>query len=589
MMPNNANEIARASEAIGNGRIDEADRLLSGVLKSEPESAEAHHLRALALLQRRDTAQALMHAETALSLAPQSVRYRCNLGATLLMVGQSDAALTHFDQAVSDAPDYLPARRNRASLNVILKRFEEAIVDLSFVIEQEPDQAESRVALADALVEVGRFKDAAGELKAARKIDGKQSPNSQYVWGRLMFRMGRFSDARQAFTIALQADPGTMNHFLGLAAACFHCGNVREAERITRASFQKFPSSQRSSGTPELRVLVLEAFGHSHFSDLPRGSFIYRRGNFIAHLPPGRIAYTHIIADQIDSVANVLDLEQFDIAYNNCAVHETIELQDRTKHREQIVAELRVPLVNGLQAVAQTTRVGNAETYATAERFIFPRTMRIEHGLDPSPAKKQILDRLKLPVIIRPLQSHVGVGVSLVHNERELEDEIAKRPFSESYVIEYHDCRSDDELFRRYRFACVDGRLSANSLHVSKQWSVHGEDRKALGWVDHGFDREELAFFDAPDQLLGAAPDEVFEEIVDNTALDIYGFDFGFRRDGRLVVFEINAAMGLGLAPDLSTIPYRKPYADRLVGEIEALFLARSRRNGTATADQGAS
>ncbi|MCG8542698.1 MAG: hypothetical protein MJE12_00680, partial [Alphaproteobacteria bacterium] len=73
---------------------------------------------------------------------------------------------------------------------------------------------------------------------------------------------------------------------------------------------------------------------------------------------------------------------------------------------------------------------------------------------------------------------------------------------------------------------------------------------------------------------------------VNDTALDIYGFDYGFRRDGRIVVFEINAAMGLGLEPFLANIPHRKQYVGPLVEEIETYFLARSREPGAAPSDQ---
>ena len=36
--------------------------------------------------------------------------------------------------------------------------------------------------------------------------------------------------------------------------------------------------------------------------------------------------------------------------------------------------------------------------------------------------------------------------------------------------------------------------------------------------------------------------------------MDIYGFDFGMSRDGRIVVFEVNAAMALGLEFDFENI-----------------------------------
>jgi hypothetical protein len=333
-----------------------------------------------------------------------------------------------------------------------------------------------------------------------------------------------------------------MGHYTALAAACYHCGDPVQADKVTRAAFKKFPAFERGAAAPELRVLVLESLGVTPYDVLPRGNFAYTRGNFISCMVPGRIAYTHVVTDCIDSLGSVLDLDRFDLVYNNCVVHETTVSQGQAAH---------------------------------LERFVFPRTIRVEHALEPGPTKARILERLTLPIILRPLFSHVGFGAKLVRTERELEEAIATAPFSELYAIEYHDCQSADGLYRRYRFACVDGQLSANSLQIASQWNVHAKERETLGWFERGFDREETAFYDEPAKLLGAEPADVFREIVRSTPLDIYGIDFGFARDGRIVVFEINAAMALGLDTDFRKYPNRKPCADRFAAEVEALFFAR--------------
>ena len=55
-------KIARAADALEKGRLDDAERLLSSVLGNHPKNADAHNLRALTLLQRRDMARALDQA-----------------------------------------------------------------------------------------------------------------------------------------------------------------------------------------------------------------------------------------------------------------------------------------------------------------------------------------------------------------------------------------------------------------------------------------------------------------------------------------------------------------------------------------------
>jgi Tfp pilus assembly protein PilF len=577
-MPSYERKIARAAEALEKGRLDDAERLLSNVLGNHPKNADAHNLRALTLLQRRDVARALDHARTAVELAPDNYRFRGNLGAALMIAGRLDDAAAHLDQAVAAAPDYPLARRQRGMLHAGFERFAEAATDLSVAVKHEPNLAENRIAFADALIELGRYDAAADELRTAEKLEGTQSAHWKYVWGRLMYRMGRFHDSRFAFTTALLAAPGKMSHYTALAAACYHCGDPVQADKVTRAAFKKFPSFERGPAAPEMRVLVLESLGVTPYDVLPRGSFAYARGNFITYMVPDRIAYTHVVTDCIDSLGGVLDLDRFDLVYNNCVVHETTVSQGQAAHLAHMAGELRAPLINTPDAVAETTRDGNALRFGAAERFLFPRTIRVEHALEPGPTKARILERLRLPVILRPLFSHVGFGARLVRTERELEEAIATAPFSELYAIEYHDCQSADGLYRRYRFACVDGQLSANSLQIASQWNVHAKERETLAWFERGFDREETAFYDEPAKLLGAEPADVFREIVRSTPLDIYGIDFGFARDGRIVVYEVNAAMALALDTDFRKYPYRKPYTDRFAAEVEALFFARRKK-----------
>ena len=566
-------DIAHASEVLNAGRPDEAARLLSKILKKQPRNAMAHNLAAIACLQTRNAAKAVAHAQRAVDLDSENFRYRSNLGAVLMFADQPDAAMAHFDQVIAVAPNDHLARQHRGLLYARNWQLDEAIEDLSVAVRQNGNDIKSRLALAEMLIEVGKVDEAQQELRAAEKISGQQSARWQYIWGRCMYRRGRFGDAQYAFNSALHAEPGNLNNYVALACASFHFGDLERARKITRATFAKFPSASRQSGKPELRVLVLEALGHEYLHELPFGSFKHWGGNFIAHMPAGRVAYSHAVVDGVDSLAGAIDLGQFDLAYSNLVVHELLESQIDAAHLDRVMAELPMPVINRPELVMNTARDSNARKFATCDKFVFPRTIRIDHDLDRSAAHSQVLESLRLPVILRPLHTHVGVGARLVRTERELEAEIARRSFSKFYAIEYHDCQSDDGLFRRYRIACVDGRLLPNSLHVATDWNVHSMGREAVDWYERGLDSEEKAFRAEPGGVLKAEPEAVFKEILEKTPLDIYGFDFGISRDGRIVVFEVNAAMALGLEFDFKKYPYRRSIADELIREIENYFM----------------
>ena len=81
-------------------------------------------------------------------------------------------------------------------------------------------------------------------------------------------------------------------------------------------------------------------------------------------------------------------------------------------------------------------------------------------------------------------------------------------------------------------------------MHVASNWNVHSRERLSLDWFERGLDREETAFVDEPAEVLGIEPSELFQEIIDKTPLEIYGIDFGVRRDGRIVVLQRDAMSG---------------------------------------------
>lgn len=568
----------RASEAAKNGRLDEAESLLSAILVETPTHAEAHTLSFAVAMRRQDFAVARKRAEAALMLLPDNPTALSNLAAALIQNGEHEAAMRHLDAAIETSPNHFSARRNRGMMYAALDRFADAATDLKAAVQSEPDRGDAQMAYADALIESGQFEDAMSVIRNAAKLNLGPPIERNYLWGRLMFRMGRFTDARQAFSTVLSADPDQLKYYQAFAASQYHCGDIIDAKRITRAAIERFPSQTRSTGTPALRVLVLEALGEESFSHISRHPIVYSQGNFPSFLPADRIAFTHVLSDSVENLDDVMDLSQFDIALNNRPVFERIDARGHAERVSRIAAALPMPLVNTPAAVKQTTREGNARRFAAADKFIFPRTMKITHSADVAATCDRVLAEMEVPVILRPRHTNSGHGARLIQSEADLSKVLHNHPFADFYAIAYHDCQSGDGLFRRYRVSCIGDTIRPCGLHFGSGWNVHGESLTTLDWKTLGLDKEEIAFHETPEAVLGATPEDVFREVADTTELDIYGIDFGFRRDGRVVVFEINAAMGMSLAglsrgvsPD-----YRTPYAHEMMHAIEAYLFDRA-------------
>lgn len=574
--PTGMNALAKVREAVQNRWFDEAETLLSAILVETPKDAEAHTLSFAIAMQRQDFAIARKRAETALALLPDNPTFLSNLGAAMMQSGEHETAMHHLDAAIETSPDHFTARRNRGMLYTALGRYTDAANDLKVAVRAEPNRGNAQMAYADALIESRQFEDAIAVIREAARLNIGPPVERTYLWGRLMFRMGRFGDARQAFSTVLSADPDRMKHYQAFAAANYHSGATVDAKRITRAAIEKFPSQTRSTGTPALRVLVLEAFGEDSFTNIDRHPVAYAQGNFPASFPTDRLSFTYVLADNIENLSDVLDMSEFDVALNNRPVFERIDARGHAERVDRMAAALPIPLVNTPAAVKQTTRESNAQRFAGAEQFIFPRTIRIAHEADVTATRDRIRSEMEFPVILRPLHTNSGHGVTLVQNESDLSEILRNHPFADFYAIAYHDCQSEDGYFRRYRCARIGDKMLSCGLHVGSGWNVHGEDRGTLDWSGLGFDIEEIAFYEDPSAMLGSPPEDFFREIADAIDLDIYGFDFGYRRDGRVIVFEVNSAMGLSLAGNPSSDPYRAPYQAEVVNNIETYLFDRA-------------
>jgi Flp pilus assembly protein TadD len=575
--PEEMTAFAQASEAAKNGRLDEAETLLAAVLVETPKDAKAQNLSFAIAMQRRDFVLARKRAEATLALMPGDPNTLSNLGAALIQGNDHATAMSHLNAAVEADPNHFFARRNRGMLNAALGHYAEAVEDLKVAVATQPDRGDTRMALADALTESGQLDEATTVIQEAAKLNIGSQVERTFFWGRLMFRMNRFPEARQAFAAVLSADASEMKHYRALAAASFHCGDTLHAEKVTAGAYRKFPSFERGSGTSDFRALVLEPMGLDFFTNIGRHPVNYVTGNFPAFLPIERITYTHAIADTGCDLNDALDMSQYDVAINNRPVFERVEARRHAEGYENWVSELPMPVVNTPAAVSKMTREANAKRFADAENFVFPRTIGVTHRTNIDATLEQILAHTRFPIILRPRHTHVGHGVMLINDEDGLREILRQNPVSNFYAIDYHDCASPDEMFRRYRLACVGGRLIPDGLRADFKWNVHSWDHGPEKWSELGFDEEEKAFWENPEELLGAPPEEFFRDIVEATELDIYGIDFGIRKDdGRVIVYEVNSAMAIANGGGLEKFPYRIPQCDHIKGMIIDLLFEKA-------------
>jgi len=103
-----------ARQYADHGRVDEAFKLLEGLMVLEPDSSYLHTALGCVLLRLGSEAEALEHFDGALQLDPHDAAAHTYAGEIRLRRGEETAGLTHLDAAVALDPEGRNPYSNRA-------------------------------------------------------------------------------------------------------------------------------------------------------------------------------------------------------------------------------------------------------------------------------------------------------------------------------------------------------------------------------------------------------------------------------------------------------------------------------------------
>ncbi len=198
-------------------------------------------------------------------------------------------------------------------------------------------------------------------------------------------------------------------------------------------------------------------------------------------------------------------------------------------------------VINRPEAVLRTSRAEVANVLHGIPGLLVPRIVRFSGG-DPDAALAAVTGAgVNFPLIIRRTATHRGRTMVLVEDEEQFLSAIATE--DEYFAIEFVDYRSADGLYRKHRIWSFGGRQVLRHLAITEHWIVH-----VAPGNEYMIGRPELIDEEVRlmERVEGAFPDQVHavvEEIGRRLGLDYFGVDFGFHPDGRMVLFEANAAM----------------------------------------------
>jgi hypothetical protein len=260
-----------------------------------------------------------------------------------------------------------------------------------------------------------------------------------------------------------------------------------------------------------------------------------------------------------DQLAN---LPPFDVAFNRVGDPDLAAPIAEAMNR--FLGRCTQRVLNDPRRIALTSRDQTPVLLGDLPDVIAPLTVRVKPASGdrrPSPPLKGF----EGPVLLRPVASHGGEGLSLLDGADVLPDLGGPH-----YVTAFHDFRSADGLYRKYRMFFVEGRPYPYHLAVSAHWMVHHHTAGMEEWPERI--AEEARFLDDPEGVIGAKAMRAVTAIGERIGLDFCGLDFSILPDGQVLVFEANAAMLVHPEALDGPFAHKNRHVERIIDAFQRLL-----------------
>ena len=229
--------------AFDGGRLDEAEFLLERAAALDPRSPDAHgNLGAVYFaLEKFEHARACQ--EKAIALKPDCPITLTNLGNTLLHIGLGEQAIGLHERAIRLRPDYADAFCNRGMAELTTSRFERARESFDRALSLQPCHAEAIAGKGLVSLELRHFEEAAVAFDAALAI----KPGSARILlqrGRLNLSRSRLEQAAADLDAVLAQSPRLELALCWRAQIDILVGNTARAMAGVKALLEVNPRSE---------------------------------------------------------------------------------------------------------------------------------------------------------------------------------------------------------------------------------------------------------------------------------------------------------------------------------------------------------
>lgn len=224
------------------------------------------------------------------------------------------------------------------------------------------------------------------------------------------------------------------------------------------------------------------------------------------------------------------------------------------------------------RAIIDLSRSTVSDLFAASSHVIAPKTLRLaRQGLHEIAAGRADLDpALSWPLLIRPVGSHAGNNLEKITGPQTLTAYLHGFDSPHAYVAPFLDYASPDGRYRKYRIALIGKRPYLSHLAISDHWMVHYLN---AGMSESQAKRDEeaqaMTHFDEAFALRHKA---ALHELCTLIDLDYFAIDCAETADGKLLLFEADAAMIIHAMDEPNLFPYKRPQMKKLFGAFQALL-----------------
>jgi hypothetical protein len=275
-----------------------------------------------------------------------------------------------------------------------------------------------------------------------------------------------------------------------------------------------------------------------------------------------RVALTRLYIDGSEQLDHVRALvPPHDVLFNSIA--ESDDAQPALALAARIADAAGAPCINDPRVVAQLSRDAGSRRFAASATVVAPRAERL------TPAELAARD-VGAPLVVRPVGSQAGSGLARIATTAELRAYAAQQPAASYYVMPFVDSRGTDGFFRKYRVMFVDGTPYACHLAISPRWMIHYYNAPMS---EHAWMRdEEAAFLAGVERVFHGPLAAALREIAAAVPIGYFGIDCAVANDGRLLLFEADAAMLVHGSDPADLYPYKRAAFERITAALTALL-----------------